>query len=94
MRIVPGATQTVRMRCRLHSSASPAARFPTAARPAAACANPGIPRRGLKPTNTISPPRPGIIARVATARVTLQTASTVTRSTARQPPSVISSAAR
>ena len=64
----------------------------TAARPALAWAKPGIPRSGLKPTNTTSPPPPGIIERVATARVRLQTASTVTRSTARQPLSQISSA--
>ena len=64
----------------------------TAARPAAAWAKPGIPRSGLKPTNTTRPPPPGIIERVATARVTLQSASTVTRSTARQPLVGISSA--
>ena len=42
--------------------------------------------------NTTSPSRRGIIERVATVRVMLQTASTVRRWTARQPLSVISSA--
>jgi hypothetical protein len=40
----------------------------------------------------MSPPPAGIMARVAAVRVTLQTASTVARSTARQPLSEISSA--
>src|SRR4051794_35600761 len=52
-----------------------------------------MPRCGLKPTKTTSPPRPpGIIERVATARVSDQTASTLSRWTARQPLSEISSA--
>jgi hypothetical protein len=83
---------TARMPCRLHSMARPQARLATAARPAEACADPGIPRSGLKPTNTINPPPPGIIVRIATPRVMLQTASTVTSWTAREPFSEISSA--
>ena len=63
----------------------PSARLATAARAAHAWAKPGIPRKGLKPMNTIRPPSPEIIDRVATVRVTLQVASSVRRSTARQP---------
>ena len=70
----------------------PEARFSSAARADAACANPGIPRRGLKPTNTTTPWRRGIIDRSATSRVTAQAASTASRCTARQPFAEMSSA--
>lgn len=45
----------------------------------------GIPRRGLNPMKTTSPPSPGIIERSATVRVSSQTASTFSRCTARHP---------
>ena len=51
----------------------------------------GIPRRGLKPMNTTSPVRRGIIERSANVRVTSHVASTFSRCTARQPFGGISS---
>ena len=85
MSIAPVATHTARIRWRLHSIASPLARFSSAARAADACTINGIPRRGLNPMNTTSPPPPGIIERSATVRVRSHTASTLRRCTARQP---------
>ncbi len=90
--MLPGTTQTARIPCRLHSSASPDARFSRPARIAAAGAKPGIPRRGEKPMKTISPPAPGIIERLATSRVSSQTASRLSLPIARRPFAVTSSA--
>src|SRR6478736_9433559 len=61
---------------RLHSRASPAARFSSAARAEAACTIEAMPRRGENAMKNIAPERCGIIALTATSRVTAHAAST------------------
>ena len=88
----PAASAVSLIPKRAHSIESTRVRFSTAARAADECAMPGSPWCGESVTLTILPPRPSIIALVATAWVISQVPSTFRRMTVRKPFGVMSSA--